>query len=645
MAQNDGDELNSPKGGEVNNDYTFEAEVGKLLDLMINSLYRDKEIFLRELISNASDSCDKLRYKALTDSSLMEDNTNLGITISINKSAKTLTISDSGIGMNRDELVSNLGTIAKSGTESFIASLKDTGSDDTQLIGQFGVGFYSVFMVANKVEFRTRRAGDSEGWRWISEGRGSFTIQSDEEALRGAEVVLFLREDAIEFLDESRIAGIVTTYSDHIDIPIHLKEPGSGERVLNDSSAIWARSKADLSVEKYNDFYKHLTSDPSDPWKFIHMHAEGAIDYTALLFIPDSKPFDLFEVTRQHKVKLYAKKVFITDECEGLLPAWLRFLRGVVDSSDLALNISRETLQHNPILAKINSGLTKRVLSELKGSSKDLEVYEKFWENFGAVLKEGIYEDTKHKDEILKLSRFKSTKDVTKWISLEEYINRMPKEQSAIYYLSGDDQYSVLNSPHLEGFRARDIEVLLMTDPVDQFWLPSVGEWMDKPFKSVTQGGLDLEALSTEEDNESSKEDNIDDGTAKLIAVIKINLGDSVKDVRISERLTDSPVCLVADEGDVDIHLQRLLQAHKQDLPEQQRVLEINVKHEMIKYLVELLGEDSSSGILSDASHLLLDQAKILEGGAPSDPPAFSRRLSALVAQSSNKRGNNKEKN
>ncbi|MBJ27071.1 MAG: molecular chaperone HtpG [Alphaproteobacteria bacterium] len=613
--------------------HKFEAEVGKLLDLMINSLYQDKEIFLRELISNASDACDKARYKALTDPNLLDKDTELNVTITTDKAAGILTITDNGIGMSREELIDNLGTIAKSGTESFVANLKNQKKEEPQLIGRFGVGFYSAFMVANKVEVITRHAESSEGYKWVSDGKGAFNIEPFPDAKRGAKIILHLRKAEKEFLDPFRIKEIIKSYSDHIDIPVNFNEEGNVPEIINKASAIWTRSKTEISDESYVDFYKNISHSTAEPWRTIHMHAEGKIEYTALLYVPDTPPFDLFDVKRQHKVKLYVRKVFISDDCEGLIPAWLRFLRGVVDSSDLPLNISRETLQHNPILSKIKNGLTKRVLAELKTAAKDKSAYEDFWRNFGAVLKEGIYEDPINKDKIIELAMFRSTLDTDVWVSLSDYISRMPEKQSSIYYLSAENELTARSSPHLEGFKARGIEVLIMTDPVDQFWLPVVGTWNDKKFQSVTQGNMDLSEFELQDKTSSSDIKNESQGEVdKLIAVVKLTLGDSVKDVRSSERLTDSPVCLIADTGDVDIHLERLLQIHKQPVEEQQRVLEINPRHDMIQGLAAMVSEEGSSDILTDAAHLLFDQAKILEGQALGDPVAFTRRLSSILS-------------
>lgn len=617
--------------------HTFQAEVSKLLDLMVNSLYRDKEIFLRELISNASDACDKLRYAAITEPDLLSDDPELKVTLSLDKSARTITVADNGIGMNRDELIENLGTIARSGTEAFLDQMSGEEKPDVALIGQFGVGFYSAFMVASRVEVITRKAGDDTGWRWESKGKGAFKIARDETAARGARIVLHLRKAEDEFLEPERIRHIVKAYSDHVALPIELVGDGGKTETLNQASALWSRPKSDITDEQYREFYHHVSHLPGDPWLTIHMHAEGRLEYTGLLYVPDTPPFDLFDPARKHRVKLYVKRVYITDECEGLLPGYLRFMRGIVDANDLPLNISRETLQHNAIIGKIRTGLVKRVLSELdKKAKKSPEDYAGFWKSFGAVLKEGLYEGPEQSEGLLKLVRFRSSASGDDWLSLDEYVERMREGQDAIYYVSGESVAALARSPQIEGFKARGLDVLFMTDPVDQFWLPTIGSYKEKPFRSVTQGTVDLEQFSTTEAAEGEqKEDEPAGGDMdKLIALVKLTLGDGVKDVRRSERLTDSPVCLVADEGDLDIHFTRLLRQHQQEVPEQQRVLEINPSHPLTRTLAKLVGKKGASEALEDAAHLLLDQARILEGDPVQDPVAFTRRFSNLLARS-----------
>ncbi len=615
---------------------SFQAEVSRLLDIVANALYSNKEIFLRELISNASDACDRLRYAAITDPELAAEDADYKIRLALDAKARTLTVADNGIGMNHDDLVENLGTIARSGTAAFVQSLEDDKPDLSQ-IGQFGVGFYSAFMVAERVEVTSRKAGETAGWRWSSDGKGEFTVaESDEAPARGTRVTLHLKSDQKEYLEPERLKGIVRTYSDHIAFPIVLdsddKANGAAE-AINQASAIWTRPKSEISDEQYKEFYHHVGHAFDDPWLRLHFKAEGRIEYTGLLYIPASKPFDLFDPNRRHRVKLYVKRVFITDECEDLLPAYLRFLRGVVDTEDLPLNISRELLQHNPLLTKIRGGLVKRVLGELdKQAGKDAEAYTTFWSNFGPVLKEGIYEDETQRDKLLKLARFHSTEGGG-LVGLEDYVGRMKEGQDAIYYISGEELEALRKSPQLEGFVAKGVEVLFMTDPIDEFWLPSVGEFDGKPFKSVTRGGAELDKIkSADEPDESKHEEATPPAEVDaLVAFVRLTLKDEVKDVRASQRLTDSAVCLVAEEGDMDIHLERLLKQHKQLDQALPRVLEINPGHPMIKRLSERIGAEGAAGELEEVAHLLLDQARILEGEPLPDPAAFAQRMSKLV--------------
>ena len=627
--------------------HAFQAEVSKLLGLMANSLYRDKEIFLRELISNASDACDKLRYAAITQPDLLGDDAALQVTITPDEKSGVLVIADNGIGMSRDELIDNLGTIARSGTEAFVKQMADAQGDDGRddadgqggpaagLIGQFGVGFYSSFTVAKRVEVVTRRADEAEGWRWRSDGTGSFTVAPAADAGRGTKISLHLRKEAREFLEPLRIRTVVTAYSDHIGLPIWLENEDGQKEMVNEGSALWSRPKSEIDEAQYREFYHHIAHMPGDPWHTIHLHAEGRIEYTALLFVPDTRPFDLFDPARRHRVRLYVRRVFITDECEGLMPSYLRFMRGVVDSSDLALNVSRETLQHDPILAKIRAGLVKRVFSELeKRAKKAPEEYASFWQNFGAVLKEGLYEDAEQNQRLLPLARFQSAAGGERWLSLDEYVDAVPEQQEAIYYVSGEDPQTLRRSPQIEGFRARGIDVLLMADPVDQFWLPVIGSYREKPFRSITQGASDLEQFAVSEEAKAAAADAPAPGEIdKLIALVKLTLADAVKDVRTSERLTESPVCLVADEGDLDMHLERLLRQHKHDIPAQKRVLEINPSHDLTRALAQMVGQKGATDALEDAAHLLMDQALILEGEPVPDPSAFARRLSGLVSR------------
>ena len=630
--------------------HAFQAEVGKLLDIVAHSLYSQKEIFLRELISNASDACDKLRYQALTEPKLIEGDPGFRITLSLDNKAKTLTVSDNGVGMDKDELTGILGTIARSGTQAFVEGLSGDGKKDkdkaVSLIGQFGVGFYSAFMVADTVEVVTRKAGTDAAFKWASDGRGEFTIENAARNARGTDVIVHLKKDEKEYLEPARIEHIVRTYSDHIGIPILLAGDGkeTAEKTLNTASAIWTRDKKDVTDEQYTEFYHHAAHAFDDPWMTLHNRVEGVVSYTNLLFIPSMRPFDLFHPDRTGQVKLYVKRVFITDNCEGLLPPYLRFVKGVVDSEDLALNVSREMMQHNPVVAKISQGLTKRIFGELKKSAeKKPEDYVTFWETFGPVLKEGLYEDGDNREKILELARFKSS-ERDGWISLADYVAAMKDGQDAVFYISGEDAEAALASPQLEGFKAKGVEVLLMTDPVDEFWLSHVGAFQDKPFKSATRGGADLAKIAKTKDVEKTADDDADKaddkpaapGMDQLIAAIKIALGDKVKDVRPSERLTDSAVCLVADDGDMDINLERLLKQHKQldgrNLAP--RILELNPDHALVTKLAKLAEDKNAKDpALDDAAFLLLDQARILEGEPVIDAQAFAKRLSKLMAQ------------
>ena len=608
---------------------SFQAEVSRLLDIVAHSLYSEKEIFLRELISNASDACDRLRYAALTEPALAEADTSYRVVLTPDKSARTLTVADNGIGMNRAELIENLGTIARSGTAAFVSQLSGDARKDMSLIGQFGVGFYSAFMVAEKVEVRSRKAGESEGWRWVSDGKGEFTIEPLPDAERGVTIVVHLRQGEDEYLEPARLRRIVNTYSDHIGLPILLKDAGK-EETINTASALWTRPKAEITQEQYNEFYHHVGHSFDDPWLTLHNKAEGVLEYTSLLFAPSAKPFDLFDPERKSRVKLYVRRVFITDEGTNLLPPYMRFLRGIVDSEDLPLNISREMLQSNPMVARIRQQLTKRILTELGKKANDSpEEYAKFWDNFGAVLKEGLYEDREQRDELLALVRFRST-ERDGLVSLDEYLAAMRPEQEAIYTITGDSLEVIKRSPQLEGFRARRVEVLLMTDPIDEFWVPAIGTYKEKPFKSATRGGVDLDKITLPKEQADEKPEPPAQ-LASLIAIFKLALGDAVKDVRSSDRLTDSAVCLVADEGDMDMHFERLLKQHRQLDTMSKRILELNPRHKLIERLSGMVGETGASDQLSEFAWLLLDQARIVEGEQLPDAAAFARRLSSLL--------------
>lgn len=615
--------------------HEFQAEVARLLDIVAHSLYSEKEIFLRELVSNSSDACDRLRYAALTAPELVKDDPEFRVLVSIDSKAKTLTIEDNGIGMTEQEMIDNLGTIARSGTSRFSEELTGDASKDVSLIGQFGVGFYSAFMVADKVSVTSRKAGEEKATTWTSDGRGTFQVEEATRASRGTTITLHMRKDAKEFLDAARLRQIIKTYADHIALPVVLKaeKEGDEDETLNSASALWTRPKSEITSEQYTEFYHHVGQAFDSPWLTLHSKVEGRIEYTLLLFIPEQPPFDLFNPERKSRLKLYVKRVFITDECEELVPAYLRFLRGVVDSEDLPLNVSREMLQHNPILQKIRSGLIKKVIGELeKKATKDAESFGKFWDNFGAVLKEGIYEDADNGERILKMALFNSTGTETR-TNLADYIGRMKDGQNTIYYITGDDLDALKASPQLEGFAAKGIEVLLLADAVDSFWLSRITEFDGKPFKSVTRGGAELDDIPDAEANSEAPSKAEGDEMDSLIALFKTALEGKVKDVKQSSRLTGSPVCLVADDGDMDIHLEKLLKAHKQfGAGSSLRILELNPKHMLIRKLATSAKANGSTAALQDAALLLLDQAHIVEGDPVADPVAFSKRMAEFMA-------------
>lgn len=621
----------------------FEAEVARLLHLMVHSVYSEREIFLRELISNASDACDKLRYEALTKPDLTKDDPEFHIEIVADAKTKTLVIRDNGVGMNKDDLKANLGTIARSGTAGFMDRLTGDAKRDVQLIGQFGVGFYSVFMVADKVSVLTCRAGEDAAYLWESDGSGTYSIADGDKAGRGTEITLHMKDDAGEFLERFRLERIVKTYSDHIAVPIRLAVSGADEQdktasgdeekddaPVNQGSALWTRAKADITDDQYTEFYRHVSHAFDEPAFRLHYTAEGMQQYSVLLFIPETRPMDLFDPARKSRVKLYVKRVFITDDTSGMLPGWLRFLRGVVDSQDLPLNISREMLQNNPVLKRMSSAITKKVLGELeKLAAKDAEKFEAIWSTFGAVIKEGLYEDLERREALLKLVRFRTT-DGDGWVSLADYVGRMKDKQSAIYYVTGPDEAAVKRSPQLEGFKAKGVEVLLLSDPVDDFWLQMVSDYEGKPFKSITRGASDLSDIADEVAKDDK--DKAPEGELTVLATLmKDVLGDAVSDVRASDRLTETAACLVADDSAMDMHLERMLKANNQIDMATPKILEINPSHGLIKKLAALSGNKGAREACGDAVHLLLDQAKILEGDPLDDPSAFAGRLAKAV--------------
>ena len=601
----------------------FQAEVGKLLHMMVHSVYSDRDVFLRELISNASDALDKLRYQAIAKPELLEQDPKLTITLTPDKTAKTLTISDSGIGMSAKELTDNLGTIAKSGTQSFV----DKAKDAPQLIGQFGVGFYAAFMVASDVEVFSRKAGAKACNVWRSQGEGTFTVDEAPSAERGTRIVLHLREDALDYLEGWKLEEVVKTYSDHIAHPIMLA--GEGEPTqINSASAIWMRAKNEVTAEQHKEFFGILSHGTDAPALTIHYRAEGRQEYNVLLYVPSERPFDLYDPERKGRQKLYVKRVFIADDA-NLLPPYLRFVRGVIDSSDMPLNLSREMLQNNPDVAAIRKAVTNRVLQELKKlSENDAPAFAKMWETFGPVIKEGLYEDFERRDALFDVARFNSTK--RKDITLKEYIAALKENQTAIYYLTGEDAAKAAASPQLEGYTSRDVEVLLLTDPVDSFWVRTAMGFDGKPFKSVSQGSADLDLIKGVDDKKPEAIETAE--TVSLLAAFKQALGPRVSDVRISKRLTTSACCLVND-SQMDRTLEKLLSRQKDSgVSISAPVLEINAGHSLIKSLSVAL-KDKGATSVEDAAHLLLDQAFVLEGEVVADPQAFAQRLDAMMAK------------
>ena len=612
----------------------FQTEVSQLLKLMINSVYSEKEVFVRELVSNASDACDKLRYLANTKENVMQDDPDLRVEIEINKKDNRISFIDNGIGMNRKDLINNLGTIARSGTAQFLKELSESKTKDLSLIGQFGVGFYSAFMISSEISVTTRKAGEKKLWIWKSDGESNFSIEENEnlellKSNRGTKIDISVTKENKEYLDKIRVEQIVRKYSDHISIPIYVidgsEKKDEKNEAINSASAIWTRQKSKITKEQYKEFYNHVGQMFDEPWMTSHYKAEGKIEYTVLNFIPSSKPFDLYDPARENRLKLYVKKVFITDNCPELIPPYLRFLRGVIDSEDLPLNISREMLQNNPVVAKIRSALVKRTISDLrKKLSSDRESYETFWSNFGPVLKEGIYEDFEKKESILEISLFKQSSS-KKLVTLDEYIAEMPKKQSDIYFMTGDDYENILNNPSLEGYKSRNINVLILDDPVDSFWTSATPQFKEKSFKSVTKGLDDLSKIDGKKKEDKSKDKKSVD---PLVVVLKEQLKDKVKDVRISSRLTDSAVCLIGDENAMDPQLEKILQQHNQLNQEMSmKILEINPDHKLIKKLSKMATKKDQITDIKRIALMLYEQSKILDGEKPSDPVNFSKNI------------------
>lgn len=624
--------------------HSFSANTKQLLQLMIHSLYSNKEIFLRELVSNASDAADKLRFLALQNGDLYEGDAELRVRISADKDAKTVTISDNGIGMTRDEVISSLGTIAKSGTAEFFKNLTGDEAKDSQLIGQFGVGFYSAFIVADEVTVRTRKAGETQAVEWQSKGEGEYTLADIEKAERGTEIILHLREEELEFADDFRLRSIVTKYSDHISIPVEMfkapvpeSEGPDGEKIeaqpgewegINRATALWTRDKSEISDEEYKEFYKHVGHDWEEPLTWAHNKVEGKTEYTSLLYIPKKAPFDMWNRDRQTGLKLYVQRVFIMDDAEQFMPSYLRFVKGLLDSNDLPLNVSREILQDNKVTQAIRKGCTSRILKMLDRMGKNKpEDYQTFWNEFGQVIKEGPAEDAANKEAIAKLLRFSSTHtdESVQSVSLEQYIERMAEGQDKIYYVVADSFEAAKSSPHLEIFRKKGIEVLLLSDRVDEWMMSHLTEFAEKSFQSITRGDLDLGDMEDEESKKAQEES--EKQVEGLVERIKEALGDKVKEVRFTHRLTDSPACVVVDDHDMSSQMQKLMESIGQSAPESKPIFELNPEHQLVKHLNVEQDEDK----FAQWSEVLLDQALLAERGSLKDPAGFVARLNKLM--------------
>lgn len=627
--------------------HAFQADVARLLHMMVHSVYSDRDIFVRELISNAADACEKLRYEAVSHPGLIEGNTAFLITITADKEARTLTFEDNGVGMNRDDLVQALGTIASSGTRAFVERSRpaqDKASDDEQeheggaeapekLIGQFGVGFYSVFMVADHVDVATRKAGDDSAWLWSSDGTGSFEIaplETSQAPERGARITLHLKDDAQKYADEWTIEKIVREHSGAIGVPVDFKSaPDAEAKRLAEGRALWSRPRSEITSDEYAAFYHLVSGGFDDPALTLHWRAEGRFEYTALAFVPGSKPFDLFEPSRKGRGRLYVRGVLISDECE-LAPGWLRFVRLVVDASDLPLNVSREIIQQTPMLTAIKRAVTNRIVNELiKCADNDAERYAGIWENFGAVLKEGLYEDPERRDNLFKLARFTTTSGANR--SLSDYVSSMRPNQTEVYYLVGDNPARLAASPQLEGFRSRGIEVLLLSDPVDAFWVETAVGFDGKPFRSVTRGETDLSTIPVQEGSTAPASEPVSAQVATLIAFIKQTLGEDVAGVRASARLHDSIACLVADSTGPDMRLRQILQAHGKLGEATKSVLEINPAHPLVAALASRLEGNQDKELIEDAAWLILDEARLMEGEPPADAALFAARLTRTM--------------
>ena len=620
----------------------FEADTGKILDIVINSLYSEREIFVRELISNASDAIDKKKYLALTNKSINDTSDPFEIKIEVNSKENTIKISDNGIGMDEEDLINSLGTIARSGTKAFLEQFnksKDDKKEDVNLIGQFGVGFYASFMVADKVEVLSKKAGTDNSWKWTSDGKSGYNIEKSDKKNSGTELILQLKKDAKEFLEGTRIQFVVRKYSDHISYPVKMLEVSkkeAKEETINEASALWTRAPKDIKEKQYEDFFSHIGAGYGKPLLTMHNNTEGTVSYTNLLCVPSSKPFDLFNPDRKSSLKLYINRVFITDKCDNLIPAYLRFVKGIVDTQDIDLNVSREMLQNNPAVAKISKSLVGKILRELKKiADKDKVKYTQFWNEFGQVLKEGLYEDLERKDTLLELARF-SNNENDDLISLEEYVNAMDKNQKDIYYIAADTKSQALSSPHLEGFKSKGIKVLVMADPIDQFWLSMAGQFKEKNFISITQGEIDLDNIKSDkkdEKNKDTKTDDVDKKFTNLIAHLKASLGQNVKDIRLTSKLTDSPACLVADKGDMDVAMENLMKQRDPNYQGAPRILEINPDHALVEKMNKLISDKKHNNLVDDAGTLLFEQARMMEGKLPSDPAKFSKIMNNFLVK------------
>ena len=609
--------------------HSFQAEVSKLLDLVANSLYSEREIFLRELISNSADACEKLRYQSLSKKNILGDDVDLKINVRVSKKKKYIEIQDNGIGMTEQELIDNLGTIARSGTSKFMEAMKNKKETDVSAIGQFGVGFYSSYMVADNVEVISKGAEAEDSYLWKSNGKENYSIEKIDNKKRGTTIKLLIKKDADEFLDSFRLRSIITKYSNYIPFPIILDDLDNSkekEEKINEGDPLWLKEKKDIKEEDYKQFYNNISFNFDEPLKTIHYNAEGVINYKALLYLPTNQPMDLFNSERKNKIKLYVQKVFITDECDEIMPNWLRFVPGVVDSQDISLNISREMLQNNPVIEKIKKGITNKVLNEISAlAKKDNIKFLDFWKNFGAVIKEGLYEFNDHHEKILTLLRFENSMN-KEFMSLDKYVESMVKDQKEIYYFANTDKDHIQNSPQLEAFTDKKVPVLFMTDAVDEFWLQNIGKYKDYDFKSISKGKVDLSKVGENKETKKDSDKKINNNINNLAVLLKEELKESISDVIISNRLTKSPVLLVAEESGMDINMEKLMKMHNQKTPDSKKILEINAEHPMIVKISENLSSFDHKKI----SQVILDQANILDGNVLSNPTGYMESLTEL---------------